>query len=276
LRVKVPMNHVYLFSDATGETVERVARAALTQFKDVDVRLHKFGQIRTIEDILRALDEVSAEPGIIFYTLVNSELAQFMRSETEARQLDAVDMITPLLFKLAEFLEKRPQKLPGLQYEMNSEYYRRMEAVDFTVKQDDGQEPRNLHKADIVLVGVSRSSKTPLSMYLAHKGYKVANVPIIQGIEPPVELEQVEPGRVVGLIINTQRLVDIRSARLRNLRQSPRGSYADYRQVEEELAYCRRYYRSHPCWLVIDVTNKSVEESAAEIVSRLHGELRHD
>jgi [pyruvate, water dikinase]-phosphate phosphotransferase / [pyruvate, water dikinase] kinase len=270
------MNHVYLFSDATGETVERVARAALTQFRDVDIRLHKVGQIRAKEDILHALDEVSAEPGVIFYTLVNTELAQFMRNEAEARQLDAVDMITPLLYKLGEFLGKRPQKLPGLQYEMNSEYYRRMEAVDFTVKQDDGQEPRNLHKADIVLVGVSRSSKTPLSMYLANKGYKVANVPIVQGIEPPVELEQVDPGRVVGLIIDTQRLVDIRSARLRNMRQSPRGSYADYRQVEEELSFCRRYYRSHPSWIVIDVTNKSVEESAAEIVSRLHGDLRHD
>lgn len=270
------MNHVYLFSDATGDTVERVARAALTQFKGVEVKLHKVGQIRTKEDIERALDEVSGEPGIIFYTLVNSELAQFIREETEKRQFDAVDMITPLLFKLAEFLEKRPQKLPGLQYEMNSEYYRRMEAVDFTVKQDDGQEPRNLYKADIVLVGVSRSSKTPLSMYLANKGYKVANVPIIPGIEPPAEIEEVAPGRVVGLIIDTQRLVDIRSARLRNMRQSPRGSYADYRQVEEELALCRRYYRSHPSWLVIDVTNKSVEESAAEIISRLHGELRHE
>ncbi|MCM0080452.1 kinase/pyrophosphorylase [Geomonas sp. Red32] len=268
------MRHVYLLSDATGETVERVARAALTQFKDVDVRLHKVGQIRNDEDILRALDEVSAEPGIVFYTLVNSELAQFVKDQAEARQIEAVDLITPLLFKLADFLKMRPQKLPGLQYEMNSDYYRRMEAVDFTVKQDDGQEPRNLHKADIVLVGVSRSSKTPLSMYLAHKGYKVANVPIVPGIDPPPELEKVEPGRVVGLIISTQRLVDIRSARLRNLRQSPRGSYAAYEQVEEELAHCRRFYRSHPSWLVIDVTNKSVEESAAEILSRLHGELR--
>jgi [pyruvate, water dikinase]-phosphate phosphotransferase / [pyruvate, water dikinase] kinase len=270
------MNHVYLLSDATGETVERVARAALTQFKDVDVKLHRVGQIRGREDILRALDEVTGDRAIIFYTLVNTELAQFVRTEAEARQIEAVDLITPLLYKLGEFLEMRPQKLPGLQYEMNSEYYRRMEAVDFTVKQDDGQEPRNLHKADIVLVGVSRSSKTPLSMYLAHKGYKVANVPIIQGIEPPVELEQVDQDRVVGLMIETQRLVDIRSARLRNLRQSPRGSYADYRIVEDELAYCRRYYRSHPGWVVIDVTNKSVEESAAEIMSRLHGEKRHD
>lgn len=270
------MNHVYLLSDATGETVERVARAALTQFKDADVRLHRMGQVRTRDDIIRALDEVSREPGIIFYTLVNSELSQFVRTETELRHLEAVDFITPLLYKLAEFLEMRPQKLPGLQYEMNSEYYRRMEAVDFTVKQDDGQEPRNLHKADIVLVGVSRSSKTPLSMYLAHKGYKVANVPLVQGIDPPAELEEVVQERVVGLIIDTQRLVDIRCARLRNLRQSPRGSYADYRQVEEELSFCRRYYRAHPAWLVIDVTNKSVEESAAEILSRLHGDIRHD
>ncbi|HBA88933.1 MAG TPA: phosphoenolpyruvate synthase regulatory protein [Geobacter sp.] len=270
------MYHVYLLSDATGETVERVARAALTQFKDIDVRLHRMGQIRNQEDILRALDEVDRTPGIVFYTLVNTELAQFVRNEVEARQLEAVDLITPLLFKLAEFLETRPQKLPGLQYEMNSEYYRRMEAVDFTVKQDDGQEPRNLHKADIVLIGVSRSSKTPLSMYLAHKGYKVANVPIIPGIDPPPELDLVEQERVVGLIIDTQRLVDIRCARLRNLRQSPKGSYADYRQVEEELSHCRRYYRSHPAWLVIDVTNKSVEESAAEILSRLHGDIRHD
>jgi [pyruvate, water dikinase]-phosphate phosphotransferase / [pyruvate, water dikinase] kinase len=271
------MNHVYLLSDATGETVERVARAALTQFKDVDVRLHRFGQIRTEEDIARALVDVKPdEPGIIFYTLVNTELAQYVIDKAESLQIEAVDLITPLLFKLADFLATRPQKLPGLQYELNTEYYRRMEAVDFTVKQDDGQEPRNLHKADIVLVGVSRSSKTPLSMYLAHKGYKVANVPIVPGIEPPVELEEVDKNRVVGLVIETQRLVDIRCARLRNLRQSPRGSYADYQQVEEELANCRRYYRAHPAWLVIDVTNKSVEESAAEILSRLHGEIRHD
>src|SRR3954454_8666133 len=124
------MKHVYLLSDATGETVERVARAALTQFRDVDVILHRVGQVRNREDIARALDEVSREPGIVFYTLVNTELAQYVRNETELRRLEAVDLITPLLFKLAEFLNTPPQKVPGLQYEMNSEYYRRMEAVD--------------------------------------------------------------------------------------------------------------------------------------------------
>lgn len=270
------MKHVYLLSDATGETVERVARAALHQFKDVDVILHRVGQIRNREDIIRALDEATRDPGLIFFTLVNTDLAQFLRNETELRGLEAVDLITPLLFKLAEFLETPAQKLPGLQYQMNSEYYRRIEAVDFTVQQDDGQEPRNLYKADIVLVGVSRTSKTPLSMYLAHKGYKVANVPLVPGIDPPLELSKVRQDRVVGLMIATQRLVDIRSARLRNLRQSPRGSYADYREVEEELTHCRRLYRKNPEWLVIDVTNKSVEESAAEILSRLHEDIRRD
>lgn len=270
------MKHVYLLSDATGETVERVARAALHQFRDVDVIMHRVGQIRSKDDIMRALDEATREPGLVFFTLVNTDLARFVRNETELRGMEAVDLITPLLFKLADFLNTPAQEVPGLQYEMNSEYYRRMEAVDFTVKQDDGQEPRNLFKADIVLVGVSRTSKTPLSMYLANKGYKVANVPLVPGIDPPPELAKVRQDRIVGLIIDAQRLVDIRSARLRNLRQNPRASYADYRQIEDELDFCRRFYRSHPEWFIIDVTHKSVEESAAEILSRLYGDVRHD
>ncbi len=262
------MQRIYLFSDATGETVERVVRAALTQFKNVDVKLHRMSRLRTREDISLSLDEAARQPGVIFYTLVDNELAQYLYNEANRRQLEAIDLITPLLFRLASLLGIQPQEEPGLLYQLNSEYYKRMEAVDFTVKQDDGQEPRNLYKADIVLVGVSRTSKTPLSMYLAHKGYKVANVPLVMGIEPPAELYQVENSRVVGLIIDTKRLVDIRSARLRNMRQSPRGSYADYHGVEEELAFCRKIYRKHPEWQIIDVTNKSVEESAAEILKR--------
>lgn len=260
--------HVYLLSDATGETVERVVRAALTQFRDIDVRLHRVGQLRSREDIIRALDEVKKQPGIIFYTLVDTELSQLIRNEAEHQELEAVDLLTFLLYKLADFLGTPPQKVPGLLYQLNADYFKRMEAVDFTVKQDDGQEPRNLYKADIILIGVSRTSKTPLSMYLAHKGYKVANVPLVKGIEPPEELFQVDPVRVVGLLIDSKRLVDIRSARLRNMRQSPRGNYADHQKVEEELEYCRRFYRQHPEWLIIDVTSKSVEESAAEILKR--------
>lgn len=265
--------HLYLFSDATGETVEHVARAALSQFKGLDVKFHKFGNIRTHADIMQAIEGATGQPGLIIYTLVDPELTQLLRSEVANHGMEAVDLINPLIYKLSDLFDLPPQEEPGLLYQMNAEYYKRVEAVDFTVKQDDGQEPRNLRKADLVLVGVSRTSKTPLSMYLAHKGYKVANVPLVKGIDPPRELFQVDQKRVVALIIDAQRLVEIRQARLRNLRQSPRGNYADYEEVEEELELCRQLYRRHSAWQVVDVTNKSVEESASEILRKLNDGL---
>lgn len=262
--------HLYLFSDATGETVERVVRAVLSQFRDVDIKLHRSSGLRARSDILQAIAGPVAQPGLIVYTLVNPELAQFLRNEVEANGLEAVDLISPLLYKLSDLFATPPQEEPGLLHQIGSEYYKRMEAVNFTVKQDDGQELRNLYRADIILVGVSRTSKTPLSIYLAHKGYKVANVPLVKGIDPPRELYEIDQNRVVGLIIDADRLVDLRAARLRQLRQSPRGSYANYEAVVEELEACRQLYRKHPEWQVIDVTNKSVEESAAEILKRLN------
>jgi regulator of PEP synthase PpsR (kinase-PPPase family) len=187
----------------------------------------------------------------------------------EANGLETVDLISPLIYKLSDFFGTMPQEVPGLLYQLDSDYYKRVEAVNFTVKHDDGQEPGNMHKADIVLLGVSRTSKTPLSMYLAHKGYKVANVPLVKDVDPPRELFQIDQKRIVGLIIEGKRLVELRSARLRNMLQSPRGEYADYEKVEDELHYARTIYRRHPEWPVIDVTNKSVEESAAEILKNL-------
>lgn len=264
---------LYLFSDATGETVERVVRAALSQFKGVEVKLYKFTNLRTRADIAQAFAAIGSQPGLVVYTMVDPELTQFLRSEVANHGVEAVDLITPLIFKLSDLFAVSPQEEPGLLYQINAEYFKRMEAVNFTVKQDDGQELRNLCKADLVLVGVSRTSKTPLSMYLAHKGYKVANVPLVKGIDPPQELFQIEQKKVVGLIIDAKRLVELRSARLRNLRQSPRGSYADYEEVEEELELCRQLYRRHPEWHVVDVTNKSVEESASEILRKLNDGL---
>jgi regulator of PEP synthase PpsR (kinase-PPPase family) len=265
--------HLYLLSDATGETVERVVRAVLSQFRDVDIVLHRLSRLRTKPDITQAVEGAASQPGLIIYTLVDPELAAFLRSEVEAHGLEAVDLISPLLFKLSDLFGMPPQKEPGLLYKVNSEYYKRVEAVNFTVKQDDGQELRNLCKADMVLVGVSRTSKTPLSMYLAHKGFKVANVPLVKGIPPPRELYDIDQSRVIGLMIDAKRLVELRSARLRNMRQNPRGSYAAYEEVEEEVEACRQLYRRHPAWQVVDVTNKSVEESAAEILKKLNDRL---
>jgi [pyruvate, water dikinase]-phosphate phosphotransferase / [pyruvate, water dikinase] kinase len=265
--------NLYLFSDATGETAERVVRAALSQFKVVDIKLYKFSNLRTRAAISEAVGAAASHPGLVLYTMVDPDLTEFLRSEVDANGLEGVDLISLLIYKFAEIFGVPPQKEPGLQYKINSEYHRRVEAVNFTVKQDDGQELRNLCKADMVLIGVSRTSKTPLSMYLAHKGYKIANVPLVKGIDPPREIYEVDPKRVVALIIDPKRLVELRSARLRNLRQNPRGSYADFEAVVEELDWCRQLYRKQPDWQVIDVTNKSVEESASEILRRLNDGL---
>lgn len=261
---------LYLLSDATGETVERVVRAALSQFQGTDVKFHRCSGLRSTEDVDQAVLAIVGQPGLIVYTLVNPVLSQYLKGLLDEHGLDGLDLIGPLIFKMSELLMQQPQQEPGLLHQINSDYYKRMEAVNYTVKQDDGQELRHLFRADIVLVGVSRTSKTPLSIYLAHKGFRVANVPLVRGIDPPVELQQIDPQKVVGLTIDPNRLMELRVARLRSLHQNPRAKYSDYEAILEELEFSRRLYRQNPQWPVIDVTNKSVEESAAEILKRLN------
>ncbi|MBK5274912.1 MAG: kinase/pyrophosphorylase [Desulfuromonadales bacterium] len=260
---------IYVVSDSTGETAERVIRAALSQFYDEDVRIHRLCQIHNQSDVLQAMTVAVNEPGMVAYTLVDPHLAEIVERVAEEHGLFAVDLLSGLIYSLSRFLGAASQEKPGLLHRIDTEYHKRIEAVDFTVKHDDGQETRYLHKADLVLVGVSRSSKTPLSMYLAHKGYKVANVPLVKGIAPPEELFQIDQHKIVALIIDPKRLVEIRTSRLLNMGQSSRGSYADYYQVEDELSYCKQLYRRHPEWMVINVTNKSVEEAASDITRRL-------
>jgi [pyruvate, water dikinase]-phosphate phosphotransferase / [pyruvate, water dikinase] kinase len=262
---------LYLFSDATGETVDRVVRAILSQFRDVEIRLNRFSKLRSEAEISDAVEAVASQPGLIVYTLVDRELAQFLQSEVESRGLEAVDILSPLLYKLSDLLGMPPQQEPGLLYQLNAEYHKRVEAVNFTVKQDDGQELRHLYKADVVLVGVSRTSKTPLSMYLAHKGYKVANVPLVKGIDPPQELFEIDQNRVVALLIDPKRLVELRTARLLQLQQSTRSRYASYDEILDELICCKQMFRRNPQWLVIDITHKSVEEAASDILKKLSG-----
>jgi regulator of PEP synthase PpsR (kinase-PPPase family) len=260
---------IYVVSDSTGETAERVIRAALSQFYDEDVRIHRLCQIRNQADVQQALSVAVNEPGMVAYTLVDPVLAEAVERVAEEHGLFAVDLLSGLIYSLSRFLGATSQEKPGLLHRIDTDYHKRVEAVNFTVKHDDGQETRYMHKADLVLVGVSRSSKTPLSMYLAHKGYKVANVPLVKGIDPPEELFQIDQNKIVGLIIDPKRLVEIRTSRLINMRQSSRGSYADYQNVEDELAYCKQLYRRHPEWMVINVTNKSVEEAASDIMRRM-------
>jgi len=264
------MQHIFLLSDSTGETVERVVRAALSQFRNVDYQLHLLNRLRTRQYVQRALDDVLEVKGIVVYTLVDSALAQLVRGWGEEHGITTLDLITPLLFKLSEFLLVAPRQEPGLQYQLDADYYKRIEAVNFTVQHDDGQGVSAIAKADLILVGISRTSKTPLSMYLAHRGYKTANVPLVMGIEPPAELKEVDQKKIIGLLIDPNRLIEIRRERLRSMGHTERSSYCDFDRVEEEMTFCRRLYRANPDWLVIDVTRKSVEESASEILRKRH------
>jgi len=266
------MKTIYVLSDSTGETAERVIRAALSQFYEEDVRVHRLNKVSSINDVQQALSITGHTPGLIVYTLVDPHLAEAVERIAEETGLITVDLLSPLIYNLSRYLGTPSRQKPGLLHRIDTGYYRRVEAVNFTVKHDDGQETRFLHKADLVLVGVSRSSKTPLSMYLAHKGFKVANVPLVFGIDPPVELFEIDQTKIVGLLIDPKRLVEIRTSRLLNMRQSPRGSYNDYDLVEEELTACRQLYRKHPEWFIVNITNKSVEEAASEIMRRMEVE----
>jgi len=260
---------VYLLSDATGETAEKMVNAALTQYRDRSARLRRISNVRNKSQVYQALDEALEQRALVVFTIVNRELAQLVHDECNALGLPSIDLLTPLLMRLSAFFGRSPHETPGLMHGVNDDYFRRIEAVEFTVKHDDGQETRHLAAADIVLVGVSRTSKTPLSIYLSHRGWKVANVPLVVGIEPPQELFQIDPKRVAGLVIDPQRLVEIRASRLRNLGQDPRIAYADFEKVEEEIRYSRMFFRRNP-WVVIDVTGKAVEETANEVLVKLN------
>jgi len=259
---------IYLLSDATGETAEKMVLAALTQFRDRPVRMTRINNVRTKNQVYEALDEALSHKGLVVYTIVNRELAQLVHDECDGLGLVSIDLLTPLLLKVAHCLGRSPKETPGLLHGVDEAYFRRIEAIEFTVKHDDGQEPRNLYLADIVLVGISRTSKTPLSIYLAHRGWKVANVPLVNGIDPPAQLFEIDPKKVAALVIDPQRLVEVRAARLRNLGQDPRAAYADYEEIEEELKHSRKLFRRHP-WVVVDVSSKAVEETANEVLVRL-------
>lgn len=267
-----PKKNIYIFSNSTGETAERVIRATLAQFDDSDTRVIRKSYLKTLDDVRMAVEDVAKRPGLIVFTLMNQAHVAELNAEVERRGLESFDVITPIIEKMEEFLGRRAKRRPGVIYKVDEEYILRLDAVNFTVKHDDGQNTQDLEQADIVLVGVSRTSKTPLSMYLAGKGYKVANIPLVEGLDPPAMLFKIDQNRIIGLTIDVQQLIRIRISRMRNIRQSVRGNYTDYESVESELLFARRLYRQNPSWMVVDMTNKAIEEAAAEIMKKFQQE----
>ena len=267
------MKTVMVISDATGETADRMVRAALLQFDRPDVNVRVFSRVRLESEVEKLFERAAELQALMVFTIVDQGERDLIRKLIERYNVEAIDLIGSLIGKLTSFLGTEPQGIPGLLHSMDEDYFRRIEAVEFAVKNDDGAEPRNLPKADLVLVGISRTSKTPLSTYLAQKGLKVANVPLVLGVEPPPELEQIPEHKVYGLVIRPDTLVRIRQARLKHLGMPGDSSYGDRAHVDQEIQYSRQIFRDHPNWPVIDVTSKAIEETAADIL-RMYNERR--
>lgn len=262
----VGQRNVFVVSDSTGETAERVVRAALLQYPEHRVRIRLFTRIRDDQEATEVLDRAAQSNAMVVFTLVSPERRELFHTLASDRGVEAVDVIGGLIHKVGTFLEAEPINQPTATLPLSEEYFRRVEAIEFAVKSDDGKEPRNLRKAELVLVGVSRTSKTPLSTYLASRGLKVANVPIVLGVEPPSELDEVPGDRVVGLTIGVDKLLEIRKQRLAQLGMPADANYGLRDHVKAELDYCHGLFRQHPDWTIIDVSGRAIEETATIIL----------
>jgi regulator of PEP synthase PpsR (kinase-PPPase family) len=263
------VRRIDVLSDSTGETAEKVVRAAMLQFPHAGTQIHLHTRVRTKEAARPVLESAAREGALVVFTVVSPELREFIHATSYELKIESLDLIGSLIGKLSTYLDRQPINTPSAMLPLSDEYFRRIEAVEFTVKSDDGKEPRNFKKADLVLVGVSRTSKTPLSTLLAQRGLKVANLPIVLGVPTPPELEEASQDRIVGLTIGLDPLVEIRKARLRQLGMSMDSNYGLREQVKEELEYASRVFREHPHWPVIDVTGRAIEETAVIILESL-------
>lgn len=259
---------IFLLSDATGETAETIVSAAMTQFPDERTQFFRYSNVRSQALVLSHIKEIKRRNGMVFYTFVDRELSAFMEQECKARDIICLDLIGPLLHKLAYFFGHSPRGTPGLLHEVGEEYYQRMEAMEFALKYDDGQIVQHLDEADIILVGVSRTSKTPLSIYLSCRGWKVANIPLVMDVGVTSELGEADPKKVVGLFLDIRRLIERRAARLKSMGQERPTPYIDHDIVKEELRWARALCRDNG-WATVTVTGKSVEETAHEVLVKL-------
>ncbi len=261
--------HIWVISDGSGSTAERVLQASLVQFGKEKVKVERIPDVRTKEQIQEIVNSVAKKKGFLAYTLVTPELRREIATRANECNVPTVDLLGPLLTMLTTFLASSPESKPGLLGELNHHYFKRIDAIGYAVKHDDGRGLHDVRYADVIILGVSRTSKTPLSMYLAYnKGLLVANIPIIFGMDPPSELFKVDQRKIVGLTINPDLLVSLRQTRLAQLAHVD-INYGKTEHVIQELRYSHEIFRDNPKWPVIDITGKAIEEMANELCSLL-------
>ncbi len=261
---------LFIVSDSVGETADLVAKAAASQFRQglEAVLIKRFSHVEEESQLGEIVYLAKQQNAIIIYTLVKSAMCQRLKEECQTRGIQCIDLLGPIMERIGIELDEKPLEEPGLVRQLDEDYFKKIEAIEFAVKYDDGRDPRGILRADIVLVGVSRTSKTPLSQYLAHKRYKVANVPLVPEVEPPEELYMIDPTKCYGLVISPEKLNFIRRERLIALGLKDDANYARVERIEAEITHFNNVVSKIGC-NVIDVTNRAVEETANVILNEI-------
>ncbi len=267
--------HIHLVSDSTGETLNAMARAVCARFDDVLPIEHIYALVRSRRQLDRVLREIEGAPGVVLHTIVDKELRAALEQGCRDLEMSCIAALDPLVTALGRYLGASLSTRVGAQHALDSGYFERMDALNYAMAHDDGQAGGDLESADVVLVGVSRTSKTPTSIYLAHRGVRAANIPLVPGADPPDRLYALKRPLIVGLTVSPDRLVQIRRNRLLSLREDRESAYIEQEAVRDELVRARRLFERQG-WPVIDVTRRSVEETAAAVINLLsarHGQV---
>ncbi|MFN3858924.1 MAG: pyruvate, water dikinase regulatory protein [Caulobacter sp.] len=262
--------HVHLVSDSTGETLNAMARAVCARFSDTLPIEHIYALVRSPRQMERTLEEVAAAPGIVMHTIVDPELRTMLEDGCRRLEMPCIAPLDPVMASMSRYLGIAVSARVGAQHALDSEYFERMEALNYAIGHDDGAGGQDLALADVVLVGVSRTSKTPTCIYLAHRGVRAANVPLVPHMPAPTQLLELKNTLIVGLLISPDRLIQIRRNRLLALKEDRGSDYTDIDAIRQEIIHARRLFERHG-WPVIDVTRRSVEETAAAIINLMHG-----
>ena len=259
-------HQIYLISDSTGETLDRIFMALKAQFNNFNYELNQFSFTRTENQIYTILKEAKKkESPIILYTVVNSSLAKFLAQEANKMQIPCFGVLGDLILNFSKILNQKATHEPSGQHVLDEEYYKRIEAIQFTMNHDDGNQTENILESDIILIGVSRTSKTPTSIYLANKGLKTSNIPLVNDMSIPLDIINSKKLCVVGLVTEAERLFDIRRNRLSSLKENEASDYTDIEKIRDEVERSKKIFKKNK-WPTIDVTRKSVEETAASII----------
>lgn len=257
---------IYILSDSTGETAATMVRAAIVQYNSSEMDIVRCKNIRSDEALLKTIDECFEKRGMIAHTFASPEMREKINEKCVEKSIPCTDLLGPLILTLDHFFGVPSSKRIGALRQTDDSYFRRIEAIEYTVRHDDGKTTNELDKADIILVGISRTSKTPLSIFLSHKGWKVANIPLVLGAPLPEQLFNVDQRKIVGLIIDIHSLQKIRKNRLEKFGQDSGGEYASMNQIIQEIEYAEQLFKKNRRWPVFNVTERALEETASEIV----------